>query len=251
MNKPETRIIPEAVSPKFFAEHLKAYEFIKDSAKGKKVLEVGCGDGYGAAYLARVASEVTAVDYDQGVVAAALAKYGRANLKFLPMDAGALRFEDNSFDIVCSFQVIEHIPEAAIGRYLSEINRVLRPQGAFYLSTLNLEQAVKSPKTYEKNPAHCKEFVLAELKGLLLSEFASVEIYGLHLTPKHRFYQRLKKIGLPVKRFYESITTADFQVTSGNLRRCVSFICVCRKSAVAREIPSGQGVQVGGQLFQP
>ena len=251
MPKPETRIIPEEVSPKFFAEHLKAYEFLKDEARGKKVLEVGCGDGYGAAYLADVASEVTAIDYDQEVVARALAKYGRANLKFLPMEAGALRFEDNSFDVVCSFQVIEHISEAAIGRYLSEIKRVLRPRGSFYLSTLNLEHAVKSPKTYKKNPAHCKEFVLTELNDLLLSEFASVEIYGLHLTPKHRFYQRLKKIGLPVKRFYDSITTADFKVTSGNLRRCVSFICVCHKSAVAREISSGQGIQVGGQLIQP
>lgn len=242
MPKPETRIVPEEVSPKFFAEHFKVYEFLKDEARGKKVLEIGCGDGYGAVYLAQVASEVTAVDYDQGVIAAARDKYDRPNLKFISMEAGDLRFEDNTFDIVCSFQVIEHIPEAAIPRYLSEIKRVLSPQGSFYLSTLNLEHAVKSPKTYEKNPAHCKEFVLAELKGLLLSEFASVEIYGLHLTPRHSFYQRLKKIGLPVKRFYDSITTADFQVKSVNLRRCVSFICVCRKSAVAREIPSGQGV---------
>ncbi len=251
MPKPETRIIPENSPPKFFAEHLKAYEFLKGNACGKKVLEVGCGDGYGADYLARAASEVTALDYDEAVIAAARNKYGRPNLKFLPMDAGALRFEDDSFDIVCSFQVIEHIPQAGIPRYLSEIKRVLRPKGSFYLSTLNLEHAVKSPKTYEKNPAHCKEFVLEELKSLLLSQFAQVDIYGLHLTPKHRFYRRLKKIGLPVKRFYDSITTADFQVASANLRRCVSFICVCRKSAVAREIASGKPVKVGGQFFQP
>mgnify|MGYP001572009835 CR=1 FL=1 len=229
MPKPETRIVPEAVPPKFFAEHLKAYEFIKDSVKGKNVLEVGCGDGYGAAYLADMASEVTAVDYDQGIIAAARAKYSRANLKFLSMEAGALRFEDNSFDIVCSFQVIEHIPEAAIGRYLSEIKRVLRPQGSFYLSTLNLEHAVKSPKTYKKNPAHCREFALDELKGLLLNEFPNIDIYGLHLTPRHRFYQRLKKIGLPVTGFYDSITTADFQITARNVRRAISFICVCGK----------------------
>ena len=232
MPKPETRIIPEAVAPKFFAEHLKVYEFLKGEAGGKKVLEVGCGDGYGAAYLADEAAEVTAVDYENDVILAAQAKYGRPNLKFLPMEAGALRFEDSSFDIVCSFQVIEHIPEAAIPRYLSEIKRVLRPQGSFYLSTLNLEHAMKSPKTYEKNPAHCKEFVLSELKGLLLSEFASVGIYGLHLTFKHLFYQRLKKIGLPVNRFYNSITTADFEVTARDLRKAISFICLCKKSLI-------------------
>ena len=232
MKKVETRIIPEGVPPKFFAEHLKVYEFLKGNAGGKKVLEVGCGDGYGADYLAAAGFEVTAFDYDDAVIAAARAKYGRPNLKFLPMEAGALRFEDGSFDIVCSFQVIEHIPQAGIPRYLSEIKRVLRPQGFFYLSTLNLEHAVKSLKTYKKNPAHCKEFVLEELRSLLLSQFAQVEIYGLHLTARHCFYQRLKKIGLPVKRFYNSITTADFEVTGHNLKKAVSFICVCKKSLI-------------------
>src|SRR3989338_731977 len=230
MKKVETRIIPEGVPPKFFAEHLKVYEFLKGEAKGKNVLEVGCGDGYGADYLAAAGFEVTAFDYDDAVIAAARAKYGRPNLKFLPMEAGALRFEEGSFGIVCSFQVIEHIPQAGIPRYLSEIKRVLRPEGAFYLSTLNLEHAMKdSPMTYKKNPAHCKEFILEELRRLLLSQFPKVEIYGLHLTPRHRFYQRLKKIGLPVTGFYSSITTADFEVTASNLRKAVSFICVCNK----------------------
>ena len=230
MRKPETRIIPEGVPPKFFAEHLKVYEFLKGEAKGKNVLEVGCGDGYGADYLAAAGFEVTAFDYDDAVIAAARAKYGRPNLKFLPMEAGALRFEDCSFDVVCSFQVIEHILEPDIPRYLSEIKRVLRPEGAFYLSTLNLEHAMKgSAMTYKKNPAHCQEFILEELRSLLLSQFPKVEIYGLHLTPRHRFYQRLKKIGLPVAGFYNSITTADFEVTARNLRKAISFICVCKK----------------------
>ncbi len=228
--KVETRIVPEDVPSKFFAEHLKAYEFMKDNACGKKILEVGCGDGYGADYLADADLEVTAVDYEEGVIIAARAKYARPNLKFFPMEAGALRFEDNSFDIVCSFQVIEHIPQADIPRYLSEIKRVLRPDGALYLSTLNLEHAMKgSPMTYKKNPAHCKEFILEELRRLLLSQFSGVEIYGLHLTLRHSFYQRLKKIGLPVNRFYNSVTTADFEVTARNLRKAISFICVCKK----------------------
>ncbi|MDO8748117.1 MAG: class I SAM-dependent methyltransferase [Candidatus Omnitrophota bacterium] len=92
MRKPETRIIPEAVAPKFFAEHLKVYEFLRDDACGKKVLDVGCGDGYGADYLAAEVFEVTALDYDEAVIAAARAKYGRPNLKFFPMEAGGLVF---------------------------------------------------------------------------------------------------------------------------------------------------------------
>lgn len=238
MPKPETRIVPESAAPKFFAEHLKMYEFLKDKARGKKVLDVGCGDGYGAKYLADTALEVTAVDYERDVILAARAKYNRPNLKFFAMDAGAMSFEDNSFDVVCSFQVIEHIPEPDIARYLSEIKRVLKPEGAFYLSTLNVEQAMKPKKAYKKNPAHCREFVSGELEGLLLGEFAGVESLGLRLTFKHRFFQRLKKIGLfnflpkklnPVNRFYDSVATDDFKLTNTNINKAVSFICICRK----------------------
>src|SRR3989338_10185818 len=103
MRKPETRIIPEGVPPKFFAEHLKVYEFLKGEACGKKVLEIGCGDGYGAAYLADAALEVTAVDYEEGVVTAARVKYGRPNLKFLPMEGGGLRFWGCCFCFFFSF----------------------------------------------------------------------------------------------------------------------------------------------------
>lgn len=54
----ETRLIHEETNLKFYIEHLKPYEFLKKMAKGKSVLEIGCGDGYGAAYLAEIAALV-------------------------------------------------------------------------------------------------------------------------------------------------------------------------------------------------
>lgn len=238
MKKPETRIIPEETPPKFYAEHLKPYEFVIQKAAGKKILEVGCGDGYGSAYLAKAAGEVTAVDYEAGVILKAQNKYALSNLKFLYMEATNLGFEDRSFDIVCSFQVIEHIPEDKLLEYLSEIKRVLRDGGGLYLSTLNLEHNLKSPLTYEKSPAHYKEFKLEELRGLLSRAFPNVEIYGLHLSLRHCFYRRLKRMGIfnflpavinPVTKFYNKATTADFKITSQNLRKASDFICLCRK----------------------
>lgn len=80
-------------------------------------------------------------------------------------------------------------------QYLSEIRRVLRSDGAVYLSTLNLVHARKSVLTYQKNSAHCKEFEFENLKDLLSQAFRMVEILGLHLTLKHRLYLRLKKWG--------------------------------------------------------
>jgi ubiquinone/menaquinone biosynthesis C-methylase UbiE len=234
----ETRIIPEEAPPKFYAEHLKAYEFARDFVKGKKVLEVGCGDGYGSAYLAKVAAEVTGMDYEKDVILRAKNKYSAKNLSFTDGDATRLQFADESFDAVCSFQVIEHIPEGQLLRYLLEIRRVLKNDGTFYLSTLNLEHSIKSPITYQKNPAHCKEFTLGELKELLGSAFSDVKIYGLHLTLRHSFYQRMKKIGIfrflpnrvnPVIGFYSKVTTGDFKITANDLNKAIDFICVGKK----------------------
>lgn len=236
--KEETRIIPEETAPKFLAQHLKPYEFLRQEAKGKTVLEIGCGDGYGSFYLAELAKEVIGIDYEDAVIYQAQNKYKRANLKFMRMDAANLQLADNSFDIVCSFQVIEHIPEDRLSRYLSEARRVLKDDGKFYLSTLNMEHVVKSPLTYKKHPAHCKEFNLEVLKGILSSVFSKVEIYGLQLTFKHRFYQRLKKIGIfnftpkainPVSRFYQKVTTKDFKISSRSITKAIDFICICSR----------------------
>lgn len=236
--KEETRIIPEETAPKFLAQHLMPYEFLRKEAKGKSVLEIGCGDGYGSAYLAEAAGKVTGIDYEEAVIYRARNKYKGVNLGFARMDAANLQFTDKFFDIVCSFQVIEHIPEDRLARYLSEVRRVLKDDGKFYLSTLNVEHAVKSPLTYKKHPAHCKEFKLEELRDLLSNLFANVEVYGLQLTPKHRFYQRLKKIGIfnfapkainPVSRFYKDVTVNDFCITSKNLAKATDFICICAK----------------------
>lgn len=236
MPKPETRIIPGETTSKFYAQHLKPYEFIIDKVEGKKILEIGCGDGYGAAYLSSKASEVYAVDYEEGVILKAKDKYRINNLNFQSMDAASLKFEDGYFDLACSFQVIEHIPEDKILKYLLEVKRVLNNNGSFYLSTLNIETSMKSPAGYKKNPAHIKEFNLYEIREELLKVFPNVLCYGLHLTGRHRFYQRLKKIGMNkvfpgrinfVNRFYGNITTDDFVIRPDNLRKAIDFICIC------------------------
>ncbi|MFH1772512.1 MAG: class I SAM-dependent methyltransferase [Candidatus Omnitrophota bacterium] len=239
LNKPETRIIPEDVPPKFFAKHFKPYEFMAESARGKKVLEIGCGDGYGSFYLSKYASEITGIDYEEEIILTAKNKYRKDNLNFKCMDTGSLEFNDKEFDIICSFQVIEHIPEGKLINFLKEVKRVLKETGKFYVSTLNVEYDMKPNSQYRKNPAHCKEFNFVELESLLREVFTDIEFCGLHLTKKHTVYQRLKKIGLdkllpyainPVKRFYSSVTTEDFVISKDKLNKAIDFICLCIKT---------------------
>ncbi|MDD5109052.1 MAG: class I SAM-dependent methyltransferase [Candidatus Omnitrophica bacterium] len=239
-SKIESRIIPEETGRNLYMQHLKVYEFLNQNAKNRQILEIGCGDGYGAAFLAKTARSIVAVDYEDQVIFTAQNKYKANNLQYRCMDATRLGFKENEFDLVCSFQVIEHIPEDKLLVYLNELNRVLKPNGELYLSTLNLGKVMKNPQTYKKNPAHCKEFVAEDLKAILSKVFDNYVIYGLHPSLKHQFYLVLKKSGIfksfpfflnPVERFYKNLTTDDFKLTASNLNKASDFVCVCKKNA--------------------
>lgn len=220
------------------AKHLAAYEFARPYARAR-VLEVGCGEGYGASLLAKSALEVTAVDLFPRNVTAATQRYGAPNLKFLQMNATELAFEDDRFDLVVSFQVIEHIPREKLSWYASEIRRVLAPGGVFLVSTLNLKKAMKSGARYEKSPHHDKEFTPEEFSDFLRSVFPKVERYGLYPRPKHAVYEQLKKSGLfkllpssvdPVRRYYGAINAGDFEWRSQpNVDGCEDLLGLCRK----------------------
>jgi SAM-dependent methyltransferase len=237
-NKIETRLIPELESRSLYIKHLKAYQFMSGDIEEASVLDAGCGDGYGSAYLARFAKSVIGVDYDKKTVSLALEKYKAGNLRYMHRDVTEFDFKDNEFDFVCSFQVIEHIPEEKIFDYLKELKRVLKNNGRLYLSTPNLEKMMKNKLTYKKNPAHCREFRFSELKDALSRVFSEFEIFGVYYTPKFMFYLILKKSGIfkylppkfnPVKRFYDNISLDDFSVGRKDREQALDFICICKK----------------------
>lgn len=221
-------LIPEENNPWFFAQHLSAYAFARMAVAGERVLEVGFGDGYGAAYLAEGAKEVAAADVTAGNIPRARAKYPRPNLSFHEIDGMRMPFADGSFDAACTFQVIEHVPEPQLLPWVEEIRRVLRPGGRLFVSTLNLDHARKPGKPYQKLVYHEKEFTASELEDLLKKVFPRVALYGLHPSGPHRVFLRLKKWGLRVDAYFRRITVRDYVVTR-KTRSCWDLIALCEK----------------------
>src|SRR5437870_10634468 len=94
------------------ARHLAAYHLARPYCVGKRVLDAGCGEGYGAALLAEVAAQVVGVDRSWPALARARARY-RGNLLFACANLEQLGALGCRFDVACNFQVVEHfaVPE--------------------------------------------------------------------------------------------------------------------------------------------
>jgi len=161
---------------------LKAYYVAENLVKGK-LLEIGCGEGRGVDLLAPKASSYTAVDKIEEVVEGLSAKYLESS--FIQANIPPLPFEDNLFDTVVSFQVIEHIKEDVT--YLKEIHRILKPGGKAYISTPNIKM------TLSRNPWHIREYTAQELTDLSKKHFSRVEMKGIGGNDKVMTYYEQNK----------------------------------------------------------
>ncbi|WP_431837321.1 class I SAM-dependent methyltransferase [Cellulomonas sp. Y8] len=163
--------------------HTATYDFARPHVVGKEVLDFGCGTGYGTAGLAEVATRVTGVDIAPEAVAYAHEHYQHPNLDFRTIGAietSALPFDDDAFDVVVSFQVIEHVH--AVDRYLAEISRVLRPGGAFLCVTPDRTLRL-FPGQRPWNEFHVTEYAPEELRAVLAPRFPDVELLGMTAGP--------------------------------------------------------------------
>ena len=156
-------------------EHCHRYATVLEIVAGKTVLDVACGEGYGAALMSDVAASVTGVDIAEDAVRHATNTYGdKKNLRFCRANTLALGFADATFDVIVSFETIEHLAEQA--QMLAELRRVLRPNGTLVISSPN--RPVYSEQNNEQNPFHVKELDFNELELLLKSQFPAVKYYG-------------------------------------------------------------------------
>lgn len=155
-------------------EHLHRYLLACELAAGKTVLDIACGDGYGSAMLARYAAQVTGVDIDTPTVERARGKYVADNLRFLQGSATDMPLEDDSVDLVVSFETIEHLTEQ--DRMLCEIRRVLRPEGFLLISSPDKYEYSDVPGYH--NEFHLKELYCQEFEELLQKHFSRHALLG-------------------------------------------------------------------------
>jgi SAM-dependent methyltransferase len=164
------RMVPEEAHARIFWEHVARYRFAKDFVRGKRVLDIACGEGYGAAALSRAgASSTIGIDRSPEVCDHARRKY---RLDARPGDAQAIPLPDRSIDVVVSFETIEHVDDPAA--FLDECARVLVLEGILIVSTPN--RPVYSGEGTQ-NPFHRIEFDEEEFVGLLRSKFRRIRLY--------------------------------------------------------------------------
>lgn len=144
-------------------EHLHRYAIASSMVRDKIVLDIACGEGYGANLLAVHAKSVTGIDRDVITIARAKSKYIRYNLQFEEGLVENIPAPSGGFDVVVSFETLEHTIDQE--KMLQEIKRVLKPGGLLIISTPN-KKYYSDAETFD-NPFHLKELYEDEFKEII------------------------------------------------------------------------------------
>ena len=147
---------------------LSAYYHAQPYIKGN-LLELGCGEGRGVELLAPKAASYLGIDKIKPIIDSLKARF--PDYKFLDGTFPPFPFEDNQFDTIVTFQVIEHIKED--DEFIREIHRVLKPGGTALVTTPNIKM------TLSRNPWHIREYTADQLTKLCEKHFSNVEMKGI------------------------------------------------------------------------
>lgn len=168
------------------ARHLAAYDYANTLVAGKRVMDAGCGEGWGTQRLAADAATVLGVDYSAVAVAACRSKWRKPNLQFDRVDLTESPAADERFDVVINFQVLEHIEDPQ--PFLRGLRARVADDGMLMLTTPNILMS------FSENPYHVREYTAEQLRALLSQHFRSVEIIGVQGNDRvTAFDERRKK----------------------------------------------------------
>ncbi len=178
--------MPWAPDVQVVYEHFHRYLWAARLVDGRRVLDLGSGEGFGAAILAESAAHVVGVDVDELTVEHSRLNYAGPNLEFeLGTAVDLSAFADGSFGAVVAFEIIEHVREQE--RVLAEVARLLGDDGILVISTPDRRMyggARTAPNPFHEHELEFEEFL--ELLGRHFPHLASWgqrTITGSHLNP--------------------------------------------------------------------
>jgi SAM-dependent methyltransferase len=229
------RTLPDVPEENYwYRRHLVVYEWIAARVAGKRVVDMACGEGYGANVLAGAAASVVGVDANPEAHEHARLRYVRPNLRF---ERDLVESFAELCDVVTFLQTIEHVEDP--GAILEHFKSMAGPGGRVFVSTPNLLTLAPPGAEKSDNPWHLKEYREEEFRELCKAHFDEVEVYGLFHARKLRVHELAIKLGWDsvhkrlglTKPFYDrftpAIATSDFRLATTGLEGALDFIAVC------------------------
>jgi ubiquinone/menaquinone biosynthesis C-methylase UbiE len=212
------RYLPECPREMLY-EHYARYAMALNFVAGKRVLDCACGEGYGSAILASRAASVVGVDLADQAIAHAKAQYKNPNLSFQTGNAAALTLDHSSFDVIVSFETLEHLLEQE--QMLAGFKRLLKPGGVLLISSP--DKANYSDATGYQNEFHLKELYRDEFVALLNRYFAHHRLFAQALNFQSMMWDlRTKKIAQTDLKFL----ALDHTIGSGMMQMPMYYVAV-------------------------
>jgi 2-polyprenyl-3-methyl-5-hydroxy-6-metoxy-1,4-benzoquinol methylase len=233
------RTLPDVPAENYwYRRHLAVYEWIAEQVTDRRVLDMACGEGYGAATLAAGgARAVVGVDANPEAYEHARLRYQAPNLSF---ERGLVETwgDAGASDAITFLQTIEHVQDPVA--VLNHFKQLLASGGIAFVSTPNLLTLAPQGAEKSDNPWHIKEYRAHEFRELCESVFDAVEVHGLYHARKLRAHEQALRLGwdqvhkrlgvtsLFYDRFTPAITAQDFELSAIRpLHTALDFVAVC------------------------
>lgn len=172
------RYVPTGAKDLMSAGHEGVYEWVAENLvkPGMRVLDFGCGTGYGAAILRAAGAEVTGADSSATAIAHAMATYPGIPFEVADLTAALpLQWRASYYDLVVSSEVIEHVDDPFA--FIDNIARSLTLDGTGFIGTPNrLWTKAHMPAGRLMSDSHVMEFTAPALLGLLRTRFREVDL---------------------------------------------------------------------------
>ncbi len=234
------RTLPDVPEENYwFARHLVVYEWIAAQIGGRRVVDMACGEGYGADVMAQAgAAAVVGVDANPEAHEHARLRYVRDNLRFVRTMVETF---DEPCDALVFLQTIEHVRDPAA--VLARFRELVGPGGIVFVSTPNVLTLAPPGSARSGNPWHVYEYRPEEFHALCRAHFGAVQMYGLFHARKLALHAGALRLGWDAvharlgltKRFYDrfvpAIDARDFALRPGSareLRGALDLVAVLR-----------------------